>query len=259
MQHSAAEQIRALAQGHQPTVAFVMGSGWADAASGIGRTVAERATSELPGFHPPSAAGHVNRVRVLNRNDQYALVFLGRTHLYEDHGVPAVVHAVQVAAAAGCRTVVLTNAAGAVNPAYRIGQIVAGSDHLNLTGQSPLRGANFVDLTQAYSPRLRALVPQLAHGVYVGCRGPQFETPAEIRMAAILGGDLVGMSTVLETIAARAAGMEVLALSLVSNLAAGISAVPLSGDDVLAATRDAMPAMSALLGDLAGRLTAGGP
>lgn len=148
------------------------------------------------------------------------------------------VHPVRAACAAGARVIVLTNAAGGLRPDLAVGQPVLISDHLNLTGRSPLIGAQFVDMTDAYAPRLRKLArdldPTLAEGVYAGLSGPQYETPAEIRMLRTLGADLVGMSTVHETIAARAAGAEVLAVSLVTNLAAGITGAPLSHADVLA-------------------------
>src|SRR5262249_18219112 len=164
------------------------------------------------------------------------LVFLGRTHYYERRDVAAVAHAVRVAAASGCRAVVLTNACGAIRPTLQPGQIVVMSDHVNMTGASPLEGGEFVDLSDLYSARLRAacrsIDPTLAEGVYVGYWGPNYETPAEIRAYRTLGGDLVGMSTVLEAIAARAAGLEVLGLSLVTNMAAGIAG-PLSHDEVL--------------------------
>ena len=153
------------------------------------------------------------------------MVLLGRTHLYEGRGVDAVVHGVRTAAAAGCRTVVLTNAAGGVREGLPVGQPVLVSDHLNLTARSPLVGARFVDLVDLYSARLRGLVrgvdPTLEEGVYAALPGPHYETAAEIRMLRTLGADLVGMSTALEAIAARAEGLEVLGVSLVTNLAAG--------------------------------------
>ena len=159
--------------------------------------------------------------------DRRVLVLLGRTHYYEGHGVARVVHGVRTAVAAGCRAVVLTNAAGGLRQGMSVGQPVLISDHLNLTATSPLVGAQFVDLTDLYSPRLRELArvdrPDLEEGVYAALPGPHFETPAEIRMLRTLGADLVGMSTVLEAIAARAAGAEVFGLSLVTNLAAGIT------------------------------------
>jgi purine-nucleoside phosphorylase len=164
------------------------------------------------------------------------LMFLGRTHYYEHRDAAAVAHAVRVAAASGCRAVVLTNACGAVRPTLRPGQIVLMSDHINMTGASPLEGGEFVDLSDLYAVRLRAVCravdPTLEEGVYVGYWGPNYETPAEIRAFRTLGGDLVGMSTVLEAIAAQAAGMEVVGLSLVTNMAAGLAG-PLSHEEVL--------------------------
>jgi purine-nucleoside phosphorylase len=166
-----------------------------------------------------------------------ALVYGTRTHFYEGKGVRAVVHAVRTAAAAGCRTIVLTNGCGGLNPAWSPGTPVLIRDHINLTAHSPIEGANFVDLTDLYSPRLRDLAravdPGLDEGVYVQFRGPHYETPAEVQMAKVIGGDLVGMSTTLEAIAARQAGLEVLGISLVTNLAAGISDQPLSHDEVM--------------------------
>jgi purine-nucleoside phosphorylase len=186
------------------------------------------------------------------------LVFLGRTHLYEGIGTDPVVHGVRVAAAAGCRAIVLTNAAGGLRDGFRVGQPVLISDHLNLTARSPLAGAQFVDLTDLYSARLREIAvtadPSLAEGVYAALPGPHYETPAEIRMLRTLGADLVGMSTALEAIAARAAGLEVLGVSLVTNLAAGITGEPLSHAEVLAAGRDAAQHMGALLAEVVGSL-----
>src|SRR5262249_30496540 len=179
---------------------------------------------------------------------------------YEGRGVDAVVHGVRVAAAAGCRTVILTNAAGGLRDGFEIGQPVLISDHLNLTARSPLVGPRFVDLTDAYATRLRALArevdPGLAEGVYAALPGPHYETPAEIRMLRTLGADLVGMSTVLETIAARAEGCEVLGISLVTNLAAGMTGEPLNHEEVLAAGRAAATRMGELLSQLIGRLRA---
>ncbi|HET9891102.1 MAG TPA: purine-nucleoside phosphorylase, partial [Mycobacterium sp.] len=161
------------------------------------------------------------------------------------------VHSVRAACAAGVRAVVLTNAAGGLRQDMTVGEPVLISDHLNLTARSPLVGPQFVDLTDAYSPRLRELARQadrsLTEGVYAGLPGPHYETPAEIRMLRTLGADLVGMSTVHETIAARAAGAEVLGVSLVTNLAAGLSGEPLSHTEVLAAGAAAATRMGALL------------
>jgi purine-nucleoside phosphorylase len=189
--------------------------------------------------------------------DKHVLVLLGRTHLYEGHGIERVVHNVRTAAATGAGTVLLTNAAGGLRGSFGVGQPVLIADHLNLTARSPIVGANFVDLTDLYSQRLRTVAreidPDLAEGVYAGLSGPHFETPAEIRMLRTLGADLVGMSTVLEAIAARAAGLEVFGLSLVTNLAAGMTGEPLSHQEVLEAGRASAEQMGSLLRELAVR------
>ncbi|WP_253771107.1 purine-nucleoside phosphorylase [Goodfellowiella coeruleoviolacea] len=238
-------------------VAVVLGSGWAPAADIIGTPEAEVPMAELPGFLAPKVLGHGGTMRSVRVGETRVLVLLGRTHHYEGHGVRRVVHGVRTAVAAGCRTVMLTNAAGGLREGMRVGQPVLISDHLNLTATSPLVGAHFVDLTDLYSARLRQLAqridPSLAEGVYAGLPGPHFETPAEIRMLRTLGADLVGMSTVLEAIAARAAGAEVFGLSLVTNLAAGMTGEPLNHEEVLAAGRDAAGRMGELLRDLAGQ------
>ena len=232
-------------------VAVVLGSGWAPAADALGAPDTVLAMAELPGFSAPTAAGHGGQLRSLRIGAQRVLVLLGRIHGYEGHPPADVVHPVRTACAAGAGTVVLTNAAGGLRPEYTVGQPVLIADHLNLTARSPLVGAQFVDLVDAYSPRLRAAArrvdPALAEGVYAGLPGPHYETPAEIRMLRTLGADLVGMSTVHETIAARAAGAEVLGMSLVTNLAAGMTGEPLSHAEVLAAGRRSAAAMGALL------------
>ncbi len=239
-------------------VAVVLGSGWAPAVDALGTPTATVPMAELPGFSAPTAAGHGGRILSIPVGERRVLVLLGRIHAYEGHELSAVVHPVRTACAAGVRTVVLTNAAGGLRPEYRVGQPVLISDHLNLTARSPLIGAQFVDLVDAYSPALRALArevdPTLAEGVYAGLPGPHYETPAEIRMLRTLGADLVGMSTVHETIAARAAGAAVLGLSLVTNLAAGMTGEPLSHDEVLAAGRSSATAMGALLAAVIARL-----
>ena len=191
-------------------VALVMGSGWLPAVDALGEATAELSTTDLPGFAPPAVEGHAGKVRSVRAGDRNLLVFLGRTHFYEGRGVAAVVHGVRTAAAAGCRTIVLTNGCGGLDESWQPGTPVLISDHINLTATSPIEGANFVDLTDLYSSRLRALCkevePGLDEGVYVQFPGPHYETPAEIRMVRAIGGDLVGMSTVLEAIAAREAG-----------------------------------------------------
>ncbi|MTD14217.1 purine-nucleoside phosphorylase [Nakamurella sp. YIM 132087] len=235
-------------------VALVMGSGWLPAADALGEPAAEIDVATLPGFLPPTVQGHSGRVRSVPIGDKRALVFLGRTHLYEGRGVRPVVHAVRTAVAAGARLVVLTNAAGGLRQGMSPGQPVLISDHLNLTATSPIEGAHFVDLTDLYSPRVRALAKEfdasLEEGVYAQLPGPHFETPAEIRMLRTMGADLVGMSTVLEAIAAREAGAEVFGLSLVTNLAAGMTGEPLDHEEVLQTGRDAAARMGTLLADV---------
>lgn len=246
--------------GAAPDMALVMGSGWVPAAAALGETEHEFPVTDLPGFAPPTALGHAGKIRVvrLAASGKLALVFLGRTHLYEGHGVASVVHGVRTAVAAGARTVVLTNGCGGINADYSVGQPVLISDHLNLTGTSPIVGANFVDLTDLYSPRLRALCrevdPSPAEGVYVQLPGPHYETPAEIRMFRTMGADLVGMSTVLEAIAVSEAGAELLGVSLVTNMAAGMTGQPLSAEEVIEAGNAAASRMGALLRDVLGRL-----
>ncbi|MGQ0480667.1 MAG: purine-nucleoside phosphorylase [Pseudonocardia sp.] len=238
-------------------VAVVLGSGWRPAAEAFGAGDAEFPMGQLPGFAAPTAMGHAGTVRSVRVGGRRVLVLLGRTHLYEGRGVDAVAHAARTAAAAGCTELLLTNAAGGIHQEYQVGQPVVIADHLNLTARSPLTGAHFVDLTDLYSPRLRAMAatvdPTLAEGVYAGLPGPHFETPAEIRMLRALGADLVGMSTVLEAIAARAAGVEVFGLSLVTNLAAGMTGAPLDGAEVIAAGDAAAGRMGELLRELVAR------
>ena len=241
-------------------VLLVLGSGWGGAADLLGETVAEVPSHEIPGFSAPAVAGHGATTRSIRieGTDRHALVLGSRTHLYEGRGVRRVVHGVRTAAAAGVSTVVLTNGCGGLNPAWKPGTPVLIRDHINLTATSPLEGATFVDLTDLYSARLRAVAreidPTLDDGVYVQFPGPHYETPAEVKMAGVLGGDLVGMSTTLEAIAARHAGLEVLGISLMTNLGAGISPEPLSHEEVLEAGRAAGPRISALLAQIVRRL-----
>ena len=255
---AAAQRLATMTGVARHDVAVVLGSGWVPAADRLGVPGAEVSVTELPGFAAPVVAGHAGRIRSCAVGERRILVFLGRTHLYEGLGVEPVVHGVRVAAAAGCRTVVLTNAAGGLREDYSVGQPVLIADHLNLTGRSPIAGPTFVDLTDLYASRLRALAratdPTLTEGVYAALPGPHYETPAEIRMLRVLGADLVGMSTVMEAIAARAAGCEVLGISLVTNLAAGITGAPLDHAEVLAAGRAAATRMGDLLAGVVGRL-----
>lgn len=243
----------------------VLGTGWQAAADAIGEPELEIALADLGGFAQPGVGGHAPSVRYVKKGPLHVLVYLGRVHMYEGHDPHTVVHGVRTAIAAGCRTVVLTNAAGGINAAYAVGQPVLISDHLNLTGRSPLAGplppqvpSRFTDLTEAYSGRLRDLAseldPTLVEGVYAGLPGPHFETPAEIRMLRAAGADLVGMSTVMEAIAARHLGAEVLGISMVSNPAAGLSNAPIDHQDVLAATGASAAQVGMLLSELLPRL-----
>lgn len=254
----AADAIAKRTKGATHTVALVMGSGWLPAANALGEPEFEFPAAEIPGFSAPAVEGHGGTIRSVRVGEGHALVFLGRTHFYEGKGVDAVVHGVRTAAAAGVRTLVLTNGCGGLNPAWTPGTPVLIKDHINLTATSPIVGANFVDLTDLYSPRLRQLFkevdPSLDEGVYVQFPGPHYETPAEIAMVRAIGGDLVGMSTVLEAIAAREAGLEVLGLSLVTNLAAGISGEPLNHAEVIEAGNAAAARMGELLGDVLPRI-----
>lgn len=257
-QSRAAEAGRALRQrfGTGLDLALVLGSGWSAAAEAVGEELGRCPLAELPHFAAPVVLGHGGMLRVVRTPaGKVAGVFTGRTHLYEGRGVAAVVHGVRTAVAAGATAVVLTNGCGGLRREWSPGTPVLIADHINLSGTTPLTGPTFVDLTEAYSARLRGLArrvdPSLPEGVYVQFPGPQFETPAEVRMAGVLGGDLVGMSTVVETIAARAAGAEVLGISLVTNLAAGISPTPLHHTEVLEAGAAAAPRLTALLAGLA--------
>ena len=250
----AAEKLAELTGIEKHDIALVLGSGWLPAVDALGEATAEIDTTDLPGFSAAAVAGHSGKIRSIKAGDRQLLVFLSRTHYYEGKGVGAVVHPVRTSAKAGCRTIVLTNGCGGLKETWTPGTPVLISDHINLTGASPIIGANFVDLTDLYSPRLRALCkeidPTLDEGVYVQFPGPHYETPAEIRMVRAIGGDLAGMSTTLEAIAAREAGMEVLGISLVTNAAAGMSGEALNHEEVLEAGR----AAAARMGDLLSRI-----
>lgn len=255
----AAASIAELTGVERHDVALTLGSGWGRAAEIIGETTHTIAASEVPGFSKPALEGHVGTLRsVLLPNGKRALVIGARTHYYEGHGVRRVVHSVRTAAATGATTMILTNGAGGIKPHWKPGTPVLISDHINLTGDSPLEGATFIDLTDLYSARLRDLArtidPSLDEGVYCQFHGPHYETPAEVQMAKVIGGHIVGMSTALEAIAARQAGMEVLGMSLITNLAAGIQLTPLSHEEVLEAGRDAEPVISRLLAQIVAAL-----
>ena len=240
-------------------IALTLGSGWGRAAELIGETTATLAADEVPGFSKPALSGHVGSLRsILLPSGKRALVIGARTHFYEGHGVRRVVHSVRTAAATGASVMILTNGAGGIKSNWTPGTPVLISDHINLTSASPLEGATFVDLTDLYAARLREIAlgvdASLDSGVYVQFRGPHYETPAEVQMAKHIGGHIVGMSTALEAIAAREAGMEVLGMSLITNLAAGIQSTPLSHAEVLEAGAAAEARISALLAQIVGQL-----
>jgi purine-nucleoside phosphorylase len=240
-------------------IALTLGSGWAGAADLLGETTSTIPASAITGFSDPALAGHVGTLRsVLLPSDERALVIGARTHFYEGHGVRRVVHSVRAAAATGATIMILTNGAGSIRESWAPGTPVLISDHINLTGATPLEGATFLDLSDLYSTRLRMIATEvdgsLEEGVYCQFRGPNYETPAEVQMAKAMGGHLLGMSTALEAIAARECGMEVLGLSLVTNLAAGIQKTPLSHDEVLETGRDAEDRIGALLASIVSKL-----
>lgn len=251
----AADDIRRITGVDRHDIALTLGSGWAKAADLVGETTHTIDAVEVTGFSKPALDGHSGTIRsVLLADGRRALVIGARTHYYEGHGVRRVVHSVRTAAQAGASIMVLTNGAGGIRESWTPGQPVLISDHINLTADSPLEGATFVDLTDLYSSRLRAVArsvdASLDEGVYCQFRGPHYETPAEVRMAKAIGGHIVGMSTALEAIAAREAGMEVLGFSLITNLAAGIQQTPLSHEEVIDAGRAAEPVISRLLADV---------
>lgn len=236
-------------------LALTLGSGWGEAANLIGEVTHRLDASEVPGFHKAAVVGHPGTLTSIKTpGGKHALVIGARTHFYEGRGVDAVVHGVRTAAAAGASTMILTNGCGGVSPAYSAGEPVLIADHINFTSASPLAGAHFVDMTDLYSPRIREIArgidPSLKEGVYMQFTGPHYETPAEVRMAGKLGADLVGMSTALEAVAARAAGLEIFGISLVTNLAAGVQKTPLSHEEVIEAGQAAGPRISRLLADI---------
>jgi purine-nucleoside phosphorylase len=245
--------------------AVVLGTGWQAAASALGEPELEVPLDVVGGFSEPTVKGHSRSVRYIRKGQLRILLYLGRIHLYEGYSPHAAVHGVRTAVAAGCRTIVLTNASGGINAGYHVGQSVLIGDHINLTGCSPLTGAlpstvpsRFTDLTEVYARRLRDLAreldPTLAEGVYAMMPGPHFETPAEIRMLRAAGADMVGMSTALEAIAARHLGAEVLGISMITNPAAGLSTEPIDHQEVQAAASASAARVGNLLSDLLSRL-----
>ena len=256
---SAAEQIRKITGVENHDIAITLGSGWGGAAKHFGQPRAVISAAELTGFHKSEVVGHSGTISSYQlENGRNVLILGARTHLYQDLGVEAVVHPIRVAAKLGVQTLVLTNGAGGIKSTWKPGQPVIIRDHINLTATTPLRGATFIDMSEVYSRDLREVArsvdPTLDDGVYVQFRGPQYETPAEVQMAKAIGGDIVGMSTALEAIAGREAGMNILGLSLITNLAAGISPTPLSHAEVLEAGREAEGRLAELLATIVNRL-----
>lgn len=256
---AAAEDIARITGVERHDIALTLGSGWGKAAELLGETTSTFPATQVTGFSAPALTGHVGTLRsIVTPKGRRVLVIGARTHYYEGYGVRRVVHSVRTAAAAGVRTMVLTNGAGGIKHTWTPGRPVLISDHINMTGDTPLEGATFIDLTDLYSLRLRDLArsidPSLDEGVYTQFRGPQYETPAEVQMVKSFGGHIVGMSTALEAIAARQAGMEVLGFSLITNMAAGIQKHPLSHQEVLDAGREAEPVISSLLARVIGAL-----
>ena len=244
-----------------PELGIVLGSGLGGLADDLEDPVAIP-FDDLPGWPAATAPGHVGRLLLGRLASRPVAMLQGRFHLYEGNAPGLAVQPVLLFARLGARAVVLTNAAGGLDPSFGPGTLMVISDHLNLTGQNPLIGANadsigarFTDLTDAWSPRLRAGLHEagraegveLADGVYVGLTGPNYETPAEVRMYAAMGGHAVGMSTVIECIAARWAGLEVCGISLVTNAGAGYSGEPLSHEEVLAAGAEAGPRLARVI------------
>ncbi len=258
----AADELRSRCGVDAFDVAVVLGSGWKEASETMGSPLGEVATTDLPGFVKPTVPGHQGRIFALNVGGKSVAMISGRVHLYEGNTAANVAHPVRTAILAGARTVVLTNAAGSIDPDHGPGTVVTIADHLNLTATSPMEGdlppdgfgSRFVDLSNLYDAEARATIARLApgtpEGVYAGLRGPHYETPAEIRMLRTMGASLVGMSTVLEAISARHLDARVVGLSLVTNYAAGVSAAPLNHLEVLDAGRDAARGLSDLMATL---------
>jgi purine-nucleoside phosphorylase len=250
----------------RPKLALVLGSGFHHVLTTM-QVELRAAYHELPGFPPVGVSGHSGELLLGRLGGTPVVVLSGRAHFYEGHPMSLVTFAVRTLAAFGITDLLLTNAAGAVNPKFRPGDFMVLSDHINFMGANPLRGApmaklpRFVDLSKAYDPELSAMIQlaakkagvRLHRGVYLAVCGPSYETPAEIRAFGTLGADVVGMSTVPEVIVARQCGLRVAALSCITNLAAGISADPLSHDEVLQTAERVKDFAATILGEFAGR------
>jgi purine-nucleoside phosphorylase len=244
-----------------PEIGIVLGSGLGGLADELEDAIAIP-FAELPGWPAATAPGHVGRLLLGRLAGRDVVLLQGRFHLYEGNAPGLVIQPVLLFHRIGARTLVLTNAAGGLDPSFGPGTLMVINDHINMTGLNPLVGPNadgigqrFPDLTDAWSPRLRAQLHaagaaegvELAEGVYVGLTGPNYETPAEVRLFASMGGHAVGMSTVMECIAARWAGLEVCGISLVTNAGAGYSGEPLTHEEVLAAGAEAGPRFSRVI------------
>jgi purine-nucleoside phosphorylase len=264
---AAAEAIRAKVP-RVPSIAVVLGSGLGDFAGALvdPRSLPYR---DLPYWPPAGIPGHDGRLVVGSVRGRLILVLAGRSHVYEGHDLGAVTFAVRVLGVLGVDALILTNAAGGISARLSAGALMAIDDHINLTGLNPLIGPNedrfgprFPDMTQVYSTRLRAAADQaaaaldlpLAHGIYAAVTGPSYETAAEIGYLRTIGADAVGMSTVLEAIAARHMGLELLGISCITNMAAGVHPGPLSHQDVLETSRRAGARFQALLEGIIGRI-----
>ena len=248
----------------EPTVGVVLGSGLGGFADELEGAV-EIPYGEIPGWPVATALGHAGTLVLGTFHGVPVAAMRGRAHLYEGHPAEKVVFGVRVLGALGVRTLVLTNACGGIREGLAPGDLVLVSDHINLQGTSPLVGPNddslgprFPDMSDAYDPALRSaaheaaarLGQRLSEGVYAAWLGPAFETPAEIRMIRTIGGDLVGMSTVPEVLAARHMGIRCLAVSCVTNMAAGILPEPIDAEHVLAVGAAFRGRLTALLGEL---------
>jgi purine-nucleoside phosphorylase len=248
----------------RPSLALVLGSGFQGVGGSV-RATAEVEYSSLPGFVVPDVEGHVGKLAIGYLGPTPVIILNGRSHYYEGHSMETITFPIRVLAEFGVKDVVLTNAAGGINPRFKAGDLMVITDHLNLMGATPLRGTNaiassrFIDMTAAYDQRLqrlfriaaKAIRLPLRSGVYAAVCGPSYETPAEIRGFARLGADAVGMSTVPEVIVARQCGMAVAAISCITNLAAGRSKKPLAHAEVLARGRKMQGAASELIGRFA--------
>lgn len=265
----AAEAVSERLDAAHAQVAVVLGSGLAGAAA-ILEHPRSIPYSSVPGFPETTVAGHPGRLACGLVAGRKVLIFCGRVHAYEGYPASEVGFGIRLAATLGVSTIIVTNVSGGVDPALKVGEIVAISDHINLTSGSPLTGTNderfgprFVDMTDTYAPELRALAAEAARtsgqgtlreAIYAGMAGPQYETPAEVRMLRLLGAGLVGMSTVLEVIAARHAGLKILGLSLVANPAAGVEPAPLRHEDVTDAAAAGTKKMGNLLAAIIERI-----